>query len=117
MNREARQKIIDLLDWMFDRHYITSNDIDSNIDFTEAGLNFMVSVFGENWDADCWTNLGNEGTIWLPYTGFDQWDYAWYADWENRKEEYDNRLDLFINAITGGDIFGTDYVELDDIVL
>lgn len=117
MDKEARQKIKDLLNWMYERHYITSNNIEDNVNFTPLGSRFMADTFGANWDIGCWTNLGDSTSIWLPYPGFEHWHYAWIEDWENHKEEYDSRLDLFINAI-GADILASDdYIELDDIVL
>lgn len=117
MDNEVRQKIKDLLDWMYDRHYITSNDIEDNINFTSLGSRFMADTFGENWDIDCWTNLANDGCLWLPYPGFENWDYIWYEKLENQKEDYVSRLDLFINAINVDILNNNDYIELDDIVL
>ena len=117
MNEEARQKIKDLLNWMYERHYITSNNIEDNVNFTPLGSRFMADTFGENWDIGNWTNLGDSTSIWLPYPGFERWDYAWTADWELHKEEYDSRLDLFINAIGADILVSDDYIELDDIVL
>lgn len=117
MNDEARQKITDLLNWMYERQYITSNNIKNHIDFTPLGLRFMADTFGENWDISRWSNLGDRGSLWLPYPGFENWSYIWYEDWENHAEEYNSRLDLFINAINADILVSDDYIELDDIVL
>lgn len=117
MDEEARQKISDLLNWMYERHYITSNNIEDNVNFTPLGSRFMADTFGENWDIGCWTNLGDKTSLWLPYPGFDRWDYIWYGDWENHTEEYNSRLELFINAINADILVSDDYIELDDIVL
>ena len=117
MDKEARQKIEDLLNWMYERHYITSNDINDNIDFTPLGSRFMADTFGASWDIGCWTNLGDGGNLWLPHPGFERWDYIWYGDWEEQKEDYENRLDLFINTINPDILTSDDYIELDDIVL
>ena len=111
MNDEARQKISDLLNWMYERHYITSNNINDNVNFTPLGSRFMADTFGENWNIGCWTNLGHRTSLWL------RWDYIWYEDWENHAEEYNSRLELFINAIGADILVSDDYIELDDIVL
>ena len=116
MDEEARQKIKDLLNWMYERHYITTNNIEDEINFTPTGSRFMADTFGENWNAYCWTNFGHDGSLWLPSPGFEYWDYVWYDEWKNRKEKYDSSLNSFINAI-GADVLDSDYIELDDIVL
>ena len=117
MDEEARQKIKDLLNWMYERHYITSNNIEDEINFTPLGSRFMTDTFGESWNAYCWTNFGHDGTLWLPYPGFENWDYVWYEQWKNLKEKYERRLELFINAIGADILTSDDYIELDDIVL
>ena len=116
MNEEARQKIKELVEWLYDNGYVTTNNIDAVVNFTEKGSQFMSDTFGTNWDYTCWPNFSDSTSIWLPHPGFEDWDYAWTEDWERHKEEYDNRLDLFIKAI-GADLNETDYIELDDIVL
>lgn len=116
MNEETRKKFKELVEWLYDNGYVTTNNIDATVNFTKKGSQFMSDVFGTNWDYTCWTNFSDSTSIWLPHPGFELWDYAWTGDWERRKEEYENRLDIFINAI-GADIGDTDYIELDDIVL
>lgn len=116
MNEETRQKIKELVEWLYDNGYVTTNNITANIGFTEKGSQFMSDTFGSKWNKFAWTNFGDRTSIWLPFPGFERWDYAWYYDWKEMKEEYDNRLDIFIKAI-GADILDSDYIELDDIVL
>ena len=116
MNEEARQKFKELVEWLYDNGYVTTNNIDATVNFTEKGSQFMSDTFGVKWNKFAWTNFSDSTSIWLPYQGFELWDYAWTGDWERCKEEYDSRLDLFIKAIGAG-VDETDYIELDDIVL
>lgn len=116
MDEEARQLIKELVEWLYNNGYVTNNNIDAVVNFTEKGSQFMSDTFGTHWDYTCWSNFSDSTSIWLPYPGFEQWDYAWTEDWKLHKEEYDNRLDIFIKAI-GADVGETDYIELDDIVL
>ena len=115
MNDETYKKIQKLIAWLYDNDYIDNNDITVVINYTEEGVKFMKDKFGDKWDVK-WQNFCYDDSIWLPYPGLKQWDYVWYTEWENSKEEYDNRLDLFIDAI-GLDMAETDYIELEDIVL
>lgn len=116
MDEEARQKIKELVDWLYENDYVTSNNIRDHIDFTPLGLRFMADTFGTNWDIR-WSNLGDSTSIWLPHPGFEHWNYAWIEEWEEHKEDYENRLDLFINTINPDILVSDDYIELDDIVL
>ena len=115
MDEEARQKIKDLMAWLYNNKYIDNNEMDIIINYTDEGIEFLKDKLGDNWDIK-WQNFCCDDSIWLPYPGLKRWDYVWYYDWKRNKTEYNDRLDLFINAL-GLDMAETDYIELDDIVL
>lgn len=115
MDEEARKKIKDLMDWLYNNKYIDNNDMTVVTNYTEEGVRFLKDKLGDKWDVK-WHNFCCDDSIWLPYPGLKHWDYVWYSFWSRYKTNFDNRLDLFINAL-GLDTTETDYIELDDIVL
>ncbi|MBO7713419.1 MAG: hypothetical protein J6S85_07600 [Methanobrevibacter sp.] len=125
MNDETREKLQNLIAWLYDNEYIDNNEIGMIINYTDKGSKFIKDQLGNKWDTN-WNNFCCDDSIWLPYPNvynigdeievYDCWDYVYFSQWENTPKEYEQRLNLYIDLI-GADMAETDYIELDDIVL
>ena len=66
MNDETREKLQNLIAWLYDNEYIDNNEIGMIINYTDKGSKFIKDQLGNKWDTN-WNNFCCDDSIWLPY--------------------------------------------------